>query len=633
MDTSFDVIVVGAGHAGCEAGLAAARLGCRTLVLTVSLDNVAFMPCNPSVGGPGKGHLVREIDALGGEMGRAVDRASLQIRLLNTAKGRAVRALRAQADKRLYHQNMKAILEREPNLFLREGMVTEVLVVGGRVEGVKLRGDQTLRCGALVLATGTFLESTVHIGQVHYSSGPAGAMPSNELPGSLRAIGMKLRRFKTGTSPRVNGCSIRYEGLERIDGDALGSGFSFWEDPPERPHRPCWSTHTTGATANLIRDNLEKSALFGGAITGVGPRYCPSIESKIVEFPGRESHPVFIEPESAAGEEMYLSGLSTSLPFETQWGVLATIPGLEEVEIMRPGYAIEYDVIDSTRLKSSLEDREIGGLFCAGQLNGSSGYEEAAAQGLMAGINAALMTLGRAPLVINRWEGYIGVMIDDLTVKGVTDPYRMLTARAEHRLLLREGNADLRLTELGHRAGMVDEQRYTQYARKKSAIEDLIRRLENQAVPTGADSRATFAAIGTPEPSGSLTLADLLRRPEVGYEHLRLLDPRLPEVPPAVEGQVEEEIKYSGYIAREMLHVERRSRHENRRIPERFDYAGAHGLSREAREKLAVRQPATLGEASRVPGISPADVAVLEVLLATRDATPMPDQPEGGEIS
>lgn len=629
MESHFDVIVVGAGHAGCEAALASARMGCRTAVLTVSLDNVALMACNPSIGGPGKGHLVREIDALGGEMGRTVDRTYLQIRMLNTAKGRAVRALRAQSDKGLYHTIMKAVLEKQENLFLREGMVTEILTSGGRVSGVLLRTGERLGCRALILATGTFLGGEIHIGAVHFSSGPSGFPPSLDLPRSMTDLGLKLRRFKTGTSPRVNGRTVMLDGLDQVDGDSNVGGFSFWDPIPSRAHRPCWLTHTTPATSVVVRSNLNQSAMYGGGIRGVGPRYCPSIESKIVEFPGRESHPVFIEPEGEIGEEMYLSGLSTSLPLEVQYELLSTIPGLENARIMRPGYAIEYDVIDSTRLSATLEDHEIGGLFCAGQLNGSSGYEEAAAQGLMAGVNAALGVKGLGALAIERWQGYIGVLIDDLTVKGVTDPYRMLTARAEHRLLLREGNADLRLAEIGHRIGLIDATRYERFVRRRDRLETLVRRLEETPVPAPGGISAVFKTIGTPMPSGGSTLADLLRRPEVEFAHLRLLDDNLPDLPPDLIRQIEDEIKYHGYIERERQRVERRARHERRVIPPGFDYANARGLSREAVDKLSHRLPRTLGEAARVPGISPADLAVLEILVTGPNCGLMPDQPEG----
>jgi len=652
MSERYDVIVVGAGHAGCEAALAAARMGCETLVLTVSLDNVALMACNPSIGGPGKGHLVREVDALGGQMGRVVDQTYLQMRMLNTAKGRAVRALRAQSDKKLYHQTMKTLLEREPRLYLREGTVVEVLTNNGRISGVRLRGDEVFACQALILATGTFLGGMIHIGDLHYRSGPSGFPATVELSESLRDLGFVLRRFKTGTSPRVNRRTIDGSHLATVAGEPEAGGFSFWEDPPARTQMPCLTTYTTAETAEIIKNNLERSPLFAGAIKGAGPRYCPSIESKIVEFPKRLSHPVFIEPESGVGEEMYLSGLSTSLPIDVQHQLLATIPGLEKTRIMRPGYAIEYDVIDSTRLRPTLESMDIGGLFCAGQLNGTSGYEEAAAQGLMAGINAALSiqaqggsrtdggrvraggSQGCADLVLQRWQGYIGVMIDDLTTKGTQDPYRMLTSRAEFRLLLREGNADLRLCELGYQVGLLSAAQFEKFTVKKQRIDQLIERCQNTSINPNAVDQALFNELGTSVPTGRIALAELLRRPELSFEALRRFDGSLPEGPVDVIRQVEEEIKYSGYIDRQRMQVERQNRHENRRIPQTFNYQTAGGLSREAREKLSVQQPRTLGQASRIPGVTPADVAVLEILLAStalhdEKAGPMPDQPEG----
>lgn len=626
----FDVIVVGAGHAGCEAALAAATMGCETMVLTVSLDNVALMACNPSIGGPGKGHLVREVDALGGQMGRVVDQTYLQMRMLNTAKGRAVRALRAQSDKKLYHQAMKTLLERKPHLYLREGTVVEVLTNSGRISGVRLRGDETFQCQALILATGTFLGGMIHIGDLQYRSGPSGFPAALELSDSLRNLGFVLRRFKTGTSPRVNRLTINGSNLATVAGEPEAGGFSFWEDPPGRPQMPCLTTYTTAETAEIIKNNLERSPLFAGSIKGVGPRYCPSIESKIVEFPQRMSHPVFIEPESGVGEEMYLSGLSTSLPIDVQHQLLTTIPGLEKTRIMRPGYAIEYDVIDSTRLKPTLESMEIEGLFCAGQLNGTSGYEEAAAQGLMAGINAALSIRGHEDLVLKRWQGYIGVMVDDLTTKGTNDPYRMLTSRAEFRLLLREGNADLRLCEAGYRVGLLSTAQFEKFTARKRQIEQLIERCQNTSINPATVAKSLFDGLGTAVPTGRIALAELLKRPELSYDAIRRFDDSLPEGPIDVIRQVEEEIKYSGYIDRQRMQVERQSRHENRLIPQAFNYQKAGGLSREGREKLSAQRPRTLGQASRIPGVTPADVAVLEILLASGDAVGlMPDQPEG----
>ncbi|MDR1571642.1 MAG: tRNA uridine-5-carboxymethylaminomethyl(34) synthesis enzyme MnmG [Clostridiales Family XIII bacterium] len=618
---SYDVAVIGAGHAGCEAALAAARLGKRTLVLSLHLEAVALMACNPAIGGTGKGQLVREIDALGGEMGLAIDRTFIQSRMLNRSKGPAARSPRAQADKARYHETMKRALERQANLDLKQGEAVDLLVEGGRVKGLVLRTGAIYRADAVILATGTFLRGRVFIGESSYEGGPSGFPAATRLALALEGLGLALRRFKTGTPARVLAQSLRFERMEEQKGDSRVLPFSYvnaYAGGLGRENRAsCWLTWTTARTHEIILGNLGRSALYGGLIKGVGPRYCPSVEDKVKRFPDRERHPVFIEPEGLSTDEAYIQGMSTSMPEDVQAAFYRSIPGLEDAVFSRPGYSIEYDSIDPLTLGPSLEHKGIEGLFCAGQLNGTSGYEEAAAQGLMAGINAALKLSGRPPFLLGRSEAYIGVLIDDLVTKGADEPYRMMTARAEYRLLLRHDNADFRLTEKAWGLGLASGERHEGFLRSKSGIEGELRRLEATSV-SPAEAAAFLAGRGSAPLSERTALAEILKRPEIDYEGMAEIDGARPELPPHSRIQAENLIKYDGYIKKQLAQAERVKGLEGRGIPDGLDYGALEGLRLEARQKLGAVRPVSVGQASRVPGVTPADIAVLLVHIEKR---------------
>lgn len=611
---TFDVIVVGAGHAGVEAALAAARLGGKTLLATLSLDNVALMPCNPSIGGPAKGHLVRELDALGGQMGISADLACIQMRLLNTGKGYAVHALRGQEDKPFYHTLMKKIVENQDNLELKQLMIDKLLVENGAVVGVEAETGEIFEAKCVILATGTYLRGRIVYGQVNYECGPNGLRSAQKLSASLLENGVELMRFKTGTPARIDARSLDYSKMEPQYGDEEVRNFSFISDIKTREQVPCYLTYTNEATHKIIRDNLHLSGMYNGMIEGVGPRYCPSIESKIVRFANKERHQLFIEPEGRSTNEMYVQGMSSSLPAHIQLQFMQTIPGLEHCKMMRAGYAIDYDCLDPLQLRPSLEHKAISGLFSAGQSNGTSGYEEAAAQGLMAGINAMMKINGREPLVLRRDEAYIGVLIDDLVTKGTSEPYRMMTSRAEYRLLLRQDNADLRLTEKGRAIGLVDDKRYGIFTEKRTALERTVSELGKQNISPSAENNAKLEAMGTaPLRSGS-SLLDLLRRKEVTYSKLQQAF-NLPELAPQVAEQAEIFAKYEGYITKQRQEVERFMKLENKRLPDDIDYRAIKELSSEAAEKLDKVRPANIGQASRISGVSPADISVLMIAL------------------
>lgn len=611
---TFDVIVVGAGHAGVEAALAAARLGGKTLLATLSLDNVALMPCNPSIGGPAKGHLVRELDALGGQMGISADLACIQMRLLNTGKGYAVHALRGQEDKPFYHTLMKKIVEDQKNLELKQLMIDKLLVENGAVVGVEAETGEIFEAKCVILATGTYLRGRIVYGQVNYECGPNGLRSAQKLSASLLENGVELMRFKTGTPARIDARSLDYSKMEPQYGDEEVRNFSFISDIKTREQVPCYLTYTNEATHKIIRDNLHLSGMYNGMIEGVGPRYCPSIESKIVRFANKERHQLFIEPEGRSTNEMYVQGMSSSLPAHIQLQFMQTIPGLEHCKMMRAGYAIDYDCLDPLQLRPSLEHKAISGLFSAGQSNGTSGYEEAAAQGLMAGINAMMKINGREPLVLRRDEAYIGVLIDDLVTKGTSEPYRMMTSRAEYRLLLRQDNADLRLTEKGRAIGLVDDKRYGIFTEKRTALERTVSELGKQNISPSAENNAKLEAMGTaPLRSGS-SLLDLLRRKEITYSKLQQAFD-LPELAPQVAEQAEIFAKYEGYITKQRQEVERFMKLENKRLPDDIDYRAIKELSSEAAEKLDKVRPANIGQASRISGVSPADISVLMIAL------------------
>ncbi len=611
---TFDVIVVGAGHAGVEAALAAARLGGKTLLATLSLDNVALMPCNPSIGGPAKGHLVRELDALGGQMGISADLACIQMRMLNTGKGYAVHALRGQEDKPYYHTLMKKIVENQENLELKQLMIDKLLVENGHVVGVEAETGEIYEAPTVILATGTYLRGSIVYGQVHYECGPNGLRSANKLSASLLEHGVELMRFKTGTPARVDARSLDYNKMEPQYGDETVHNFSFISDIKTREQVPCYLTYTNPDTHKIIRDNLHLSGMFNGMIEGVGPRYCPSIESKIVRFAEKDRHQLFIEPEGRNTNEMYVQGMSSSLPAHIQLQFMQTIPGMEHCKMMRAGYAIDYDCLDPLQLKPSLEHKAIEGLFSAGQSNGTSGYEEAAAQGLIAGINAMMKLKGREPLVLRRDEAYLGVLIDDLVTKGTSEPYRMMTSRAEYRLLLRQDNADLRLTQKGRDIGLVDDVRWSRFTEKRSALERAIAELGKMQVNSTEENNAKLVAMGTTPLRNSATMLDLLRRKEITYSKLQQAF-GLEELPEQVAEQTEIFSKYEGYITKQRQEVERFLKLENKKLPEDIDYHAIKELSSEAAEKLDKVRPSNIGQASRISGVSPADISVLLIAM------------------
>lgn len=620
----FDVIVVGAGHAGCEAALASARMGLKTCLFSMNLEAIAMMPCNPSIGGTGKGHLVREIDALGGEMGINIDKSFIQSRMLNTSKGPAVHSLRAQADKALYHTEMKKTLEKQENLFLKQAEIVELLVENGNVKGVVTQTHSIYEGKAIVLCTGTFLRGKIFIGNSSYFSGPNGLSPSMLLADNLKSIGISTRRFKTGTPARCLSSSLNFEEMSEQKGDEEIVPFSFMNDSLEQDQISCWLTYTNEKTHDIIRRNFHRSALFGGEIEGIGARYCPSIEDKVNRFADKQRHQTFIEPEGLDTEEMYIQGMSSSLPEDIQYDFYRTIPGLEDLIITRPAYAIEYDCIDPIDLKPSLEHMNVRGLFCAGQFNGSSGYEEAAAQGLIAGINAAQFVKEKNPLVLKRNEAYIGVLIDDLVTKGTNEPYRIMTSRAEYRLILRQDNADTRLTELGYQIGLVNNDRYQKYLQKKKNVENEIRRLENTSVKPSVANKI-MEETGNTLVSGSILLSEMLKRPKITYAMMAsILDDNSIEWPSLTRHEkmeVEVSIKYAGYIDKQLAQVERFKKLENKKLDIYIDYSKIEGLRIEAAQKLDAIKPISLGQASRISGVSPADINVLMIWLSKKRRT------------
>ena len=635
IEEDFDIVVVGAGHAGCEAALAGARLGLNTIMFTVSVESIALMPCNPNIGGSSKGHLVRELDALGGEMGKNIDKTFIQSKMLNCSKGPAVHSLRAQADKQAYSNEMRKTLENQENLTIRQGEVTKLLVQDGRITGVETYSGAIYHCKAVVLCAGTYLKARCIYGDISNYTGPNGLQAANYLTDSLKELGIEMFRFKTGTPARIAGNTIDYSKMEEQFGDKKVVPFSFSTDPEDVqiPQKSCWLTYTNEETHKIIRDNLDRSPLYSGMIHGTGPRYCPSIEDKVMKFPDKDRHQLFIEPEGEFTNEMYMGGMSSSLPEDVQYAMIHTVPGLEHVAIVRNAYAIEYDCIDATNLKANLEFKDMDGLFSAGQINGSSGYEEAAAQGIMAGINAARKLQNKPSVILDRSQAYIGVLIDDLVTKETQEPYRMMTSRAEYRLLLRQDNADLRLTDIGHEIGLIDEARYEKFCEKRRQIDAEITRMNEISVGANKHVQEFLSKHGSSSLGTAATLAELIRRPELSYEALEELDTGRQEAYRALLGvdttdkitldnevveQINIAIKYDGYISRQKQQVEHFQKMEKKQIPDDINYDDVANLRKEARQKLSNIRPTSLGQASRISGVSPADVSVLMIYLETK---------------